>query len=418
MKRVTFFAIATPLLTAFLFSFAVAGDLVVGTLFDHSGALKDWGQRHQRAAELAARHLAAAGLSIDFIHADSQTSAEAAIKAARVMVDEKKVGVILGSASSGVIIPLAENVTCPSNVLLISPGATSAFITDLPQDKGKDLVFRTCPSDNLQGIVLGKLAAARYKTASVMYVNNPYGQGLAQQFSRAFSKHGGFVYTMIPHDEKVAATYADDLRNAFARMYSTPPYRSGSSAVLCVFSYPEHAKVYVKEAVDLYGNHQFLFSDGSKSEELAAAVGAKYLEGAMGTAPAIAPGEAFQKLSVDYSAAFGELPNSPFIANAYDAAALIGLAAYAAKVKGQPLTAEAIRGQLRQVANPPGAFVGPGDFAAAFKLLADGQDINYEVASGTVDFNDYGDVSAPIEIWRFKNGKIVTYRMEYQVDDD
>lgn len=395
-----------------------AQSVVVGTLFDHSGALKDWGPRHQQAVDLAAQQMAAAGLTLEYIHADSQTSAEAAKKAAEKLIQKDKVAAIIGSSSSGVIIPVAETVTCPADMLLISPGATAAYITELPQDAGKDYLFRTCPSDTLQGVVLGKLAAGLYKTASVMYVNNPYGQGLARQFARSFTKRGGYVYAMIPHGEAVAKSYADELRNAFARMYSTKPFRSGRSDVLCVFSYPEHAKVYVKEAINIYDCKQFLFCDGSKSEELAAAVGPKNLEGDMGTSPGVAVGEAFLKFNADYKAAYGELPKSPFIANAYDAAAVIGLAAYAAKARGLPPTTENIRNQLREVADPPGTFVGPGEFERAFKLLDQGQPVNYEGASGPVDFDQHGDVLAPIEVWRFHQGKISTYRMEYVVEQE
>jgi ABC-type branched-subunit amino acid transport system substrate-binding protein len=390
-------------------------DLVVGTLLDHSGALKEWGPRHQNAVELAAGQLADAGLSIDFVHQDSQTDAEAAKRAALGLVEQDKVAAIIGSSSSGVIVPVAETVTSPKNVLMISPGATSPFITDLPQDQGKDMLFRSCPSDTLQGVVLGKLAAGLYKTASVVYVNNPYGQGMARQFQRAFVQNGGFVYTMIPHAEAVAASYVEPLRNAFGRMFATKPYRSGQSDVLCVISYPEHAKIIVKEAIDVYKCKHFLFTDGTKSEALAAAVGADKLEGMMGTAPGVAMGEAFLKFDADYTAKFGDFPSSPFIANAYDAAAVIGLAAHAARVKNLPLTSSNIRDQLRTVANPPGTFIGPNEFDLGFKMLAAGKPINYEGASGSVDFDENGDVVAPIEVWRFKQGNIVTYRMEYQV---
>ena len=147
----------------------------------------------------------------------------------------------------------------------------------LPADKKKDFLFRTCPSDALQGVVLGKLAASLYKSASVMYVNNPYGQGLADQFRRSFHKRGGTVYTMIPHAEEVADSYVADLRHAYARVYLTKPFRSGKSDVLCVFSYPEHAKVYVKEAIEVFDGKAFLFSDGSKSEKIAEAAGAENL---------------------------------------------------------------------------------------------------------------------------------------------
>jgi branched-chain amino acid transport system substrate-binding protein len=397
---------------------AFAEALVIGTLFDHTGALKDWGPRHQNAVELAAKQMAAAGLDIHFIHRDSQTNAQSAEAAAEKLIVQDKVAAIVGSSSSGVIVPVAEAVTIPRNALLISPGATSPFITDLPQDREADMLFRTCPSDKLQGVVLGKLAASLYKTASVIYVNNPYGQGLARQFQRSFVRRGGFVYTMIPHGEEVASTYIEPLRNAFGRMFSTKPFRSGRSDVLCVISYPEQAKVIVKEAIEVYHCKHFLFTDGTKSEALAASVGADRLEGMFGTAPGVAVGEAFLKFDADYTAEFGDFPKSPFIANAYDAAALIGLAAYAVRVKGGPLTSLNIRDQLRAVADPPGTFIGPDQFELAFKLLQAGKDINYEGASGEVDFDRHGDVTAPIEVWRFKAGKIVTYRMEYQVTEE
>jgi ABC-type branched-subunit amino acid transport system substrate-binding protein len=416
MKRLIFLTVIVASIA--LASPVSAQSVVVGTLFDHSGALQDWGPRHQQAVELAAKQMAAAGLTMNFVHEDSQTMADAAKKATERLIQKDKVVAIIGSSSSGVIIPVAETVTSPSNMLMISPGATAAYITELPQDSEKDYLFRTCPSDRLQGVVLGKLAAGLFKTASVIYVNNPYGQGLARQFSRSFTKRGGFVYTTIPHGEEVAKSYADELRNAYSRIYGTKPFRSGRSDVLCVFSYPEHAKVYVKEAIKNHRANQFLFCDGSKSEELAAAVGPENVEGTMGTAPGAAVGEAFLKLNADYAAAYKELPRSPFIANAYDAAAVIGLAAYAAKVKKLPLTSENIRNQLRDVAGPPGTFVGPGEFSKAFKLLSQGQPIDYEGASGPVNFDQHGDVLAPIEVWRFNKGKISTYRMEYVVDQE
>jgi ABC-type branched-subunit amino acid transport system substrate-binding protein len=406
------------LLGMLLWSTAQAADIKVGTLFDHSGALKDWGLRHQNAAELAAKQMAEAGLTIEFVHRDSQTAAEPAKAAAQKLISEDGVAVIIGSASSGVIIPVAESVTLPNNVLMISPGATSPFISELPEDKDKDLLFRTCPSDALQGVVLGKLAASLYKSASVMYVNNAYGQGLAQQFRKSFQKRGGIVFTMIPHGEEIAKSYAIDLRKAFTRVFSTKPYISGKSDVLCVFSYPEHAKVYVKEAIEIYKCEHFLFCDGSKSEKLAQAVGPKYLDGMMGTAPGVAVGEAFFQFTGSYEEVYGELPKSPYIVNAYDAAAVIGLAAYAAKANNLPVNSTTLKDQLRQVANPPGTFIGPGEFKLAFDLLKAGKPINYEGASGSVDFDANGDVIAPIEVWRFADGKIVTYRMEYQITEE
>ncbi len=397
---------------------SLASNIKLGTLFDHTGALQEWGPNFQKAAELAAKQMATAGFKIEFIHADSGTAAEIAKKAAEKLITVDKVAAILGSGSSGVIVPVAESVTTPNDMLMISPGATSAFITALPVDKDKDFLFRTCPSDALQGVVLGKLAAELYKTASVLYVNNPYGQGLAEQFKRSFQKRGGMVYTMLPHDEKVAESYETELSEAFARVYLTKPFRAGKSDVLCVFSYPEHAKVYVKEAIERFDAKDFLFCDGSKSEEIATIVGTGQLEGMMGTAPGTAEGEPYALFNADFKAEFGTLPTAPFIANTYDAAAALGLAAYAAHVKGLPMTSKNIRDQLRSVANPPGTLIEPGQFEKAFELLKQGKDINYEGASGSVDFDEHGDVMAPIEVWKFSQDKITTYRVEYQITEE
>lgn len=393
---------------------AVAQDLKVGTLFDHSGALKDWGERHQNAAELAAEQLKKAGWTMSLVHADSQSSAKAAQNAALQLIEEDNVLAILGSSSSGVVVPVAESVTIPHNILMISPGATAPYISTLKDDQGKDLLFRTSPSDKLQGVVLGKLAAGLYSTASVLYVDNPYGQGLARQFQQSFEKRGGLA-TMVPHGEEVMPSYVNELRSAFSRKYGTKPMLAGKFDVLCAFSYPEHAKMYIKEGIEVFHGKNFLFSDGTKSEKLIQEIGAEKLEGMMGTAPGSGSGSGFEKFKVFYTTQHGDFPSSPFIANAYDATVLLGLASYAVKAKGLKLTSKNIRDQLREVANPPGVFVAPGEFETAFKLLDMGQPINYEGASGNVDFDNNGDVVTPIEVWKIENGKIVTFRIESQI---
>jgi ABC-type branched-subunit amino acid transport system substrate-binding protein len=181
MKKLFVFALMVTVGMA-ISSGAQGQEMKVGTLLDHTGPLKEWGPHHQNAVELAAKQMASAGFKIELVHADSETAAIPAQKAAKKLMEVDKVVAIVGSGSSGVILPVAESLTCPNNLLMISPGATSPFLTVLPADEEKDFLFRTCPSDALQGVVLGKLAASLYKSASVMYVNNPYGHGLADQF--------------------------------------------------------------------------------------------------------------------------------------------------------------------------------------------------------------------------------------------
>jgi ABC-type branched-subunit amino acid transport system substrate-binding protein len=398
------------LASVFIFSLvfalsAPAAEIKIGTLLSHTGPLKEFGPNLQNGVVLAAKQMKAAGFEIELVHEDSETSAIPATNAAKKMVEINKVVAIIGALSSGVTVPVAESVTIPAGVILISPASTSPLITVLPSDQKRDFLFRTCPSDALQSVVAGKLAASYNKTASVLYVNNPYGQGLAEGFKKSFEKMGGKVLAMVPHDEKAAESYNAELKKALA----------GNPDRLAAFSYPDHAKIYLKESLEFFKFGRFLFCDGTKSQDIVKALGVKAVANQMGTAPGTAGGTPFVTFSADYKVEYGKLPPLPFITNAYDGAAVVGLAAYAAKVKGLPLTSANIRDYLRIVANPPGEVIMPGEFKKAFDLLKQGKPVNYEGAAGSVDFDKNGDVITPIEVWRYnRKGEIVTVRVEHE----
>lgn len=402
MKKLAILTCVFTFSLVFVFG-AIAAELRMGTLMSLTGPLKEYGPPIQNGATLAVNQMAAAGFEIELFHEDSETAPIPATNAAKKLVDVNNVVAIVGALSSGVTLAVAESVTIPNEVILISPASTNPLMTVLPADEGKDFLYRTCPSDSLQGQVLAKLAASYNATLSILYVNNAYGQGLAETVKEVFeNKYRGKVVAMVPHDEKASESYTAELKKALA----ANPDRLGA------FSYPEHAKVYCKEAIEFFNYRRFLFCDGTKSEDLVGSIGAKVLEGQKGTAPGTPGGASFQKFNAYYEAAYGELPPKPFITNAYDGATVIGLAAYAAKVKGLPLTSKNIRDHMRVVANPPGEVVVAGEFDKAFDLLKQGKAINYEGSAGSVDFDRHGDVVTPIEIWQYKGGEIVSIRTD------
>jgi len=386
----------------------VEAEFTIGTLLAHTGPLKEFGPSIKNGCEMAVKQLGEAGLNIGMVHEDSETSAIPGTNAAKKLVEVDKVVAIVGALASGVTVPVAESVTCPSEVLLISPASTSPLITVLPADVGIDMLFRTCPSDALQGVISGKLAADFATTASVLYVNNPYGQGLAEQFKKSFENRGGQVLALVPHDEKAAESYTAELKRAL----------EGEPEIVAAFSYPDHAKVYIKEAIEFFKFNNFLYCDGTKSFDIVEAVGAENVEGKFGTAPGSAKGGSYDIFVADYKAEYGELPPLPFITNGYDATAVIGLAAYACKVKAMPITSKNIRNNLRQVANPPGEVIQCGEFKKAFDLLKEGKEINYEGAAGSVDFDANGDVITPIEVWKYKGGKMITTSLEFEIPEE
>ncbi len=267
MKK--FIILTSALILTFAFiSAAPAADIKVGTLMAQTGPLKEYGPPIKDGVVLAGKQMAAAGFEIEFFHEDSETMPIPATNAAKKLVDINKVVAIVGALSSGVTLAVAESVTIPNEVILISPASTNPLMTVLPADEGKDFLFRTCPSDALQGVVAAKLAASYNKTVSILYVNNAYGQGLSEVFKESFEgKYKGKVLAMVPHDEKASESYTAELKKALA----------GNPDRLLAYSYPEHAKVYLKEAIEFYKFGRFMFADGTKSEDINAALGAKLL---------------------------------------------------------------------------------------------------------------------------------------------
>ena len=374
------------------------GPLKIGQLSSITGDLSDYGPALADAAQLAVDHINEAGgilgANVTIVLRDTGTSPVQGVDAARALVDIDNVAVIVGALSSGVTIAVASAVTVPSSVLQITSASTNPGVSVLEDN---DFLFRTTVGDAAQGAVLARLALELgFETASALYVNNAYGQGLADAFETNYEAAGGTVLALVPH-EQVQPTYASELSQATA----------GDPDVLLALSYPESAETYLREAVEGAYIDTFLFCDGTKSPDMNETVGVEYLEGTHGTSA----GAQVTQVQLDFEeiwlAAFGEASQLPYRGTTYDAVVLMALAAEKA---GTTTDSAAIRDALRDVANPPGEVVGPGvdDIQRALELIQDGEDINYEGAGGSQDFDENGDVSSTIEIWKIENGEIVS----------
>jgi len=375
-----------------------APPLKIGQLNSFTGDLSDFGGAHRNASALAADHVNLAGgvlgAVVTVVARDTATNPVQGVDSARALVEVGKVAAVVGALASGVTIPVAESVTVPNNVLQISAASTSPGITVLADN---DFLFRTTVSDAIQGVIMGRLAKELgYNTASALYINNAYGEGLAQEFKAAFEAEGGTVLELVP-TEGVQPTYASELAKATA----------GNPDVLACLTYPESGEVYLREAIEGGYIDTFLFCDGTKSPDMNEAVGWSNLEGSHGTAPGAPLTNARLIFDAAYEASFAAVPPLPFMAETYDAVVLIALAAEKA---GTTTDSAAIRDALRSIANPPGEVVGPGvdSIKRALYLIQQGEDINYEGAGGSQDFDANGDVISTIEIWKIEGGAIVS----------
>jgi branched-chain amino acid transport system substrate-binding protein len=342
-------------------------------------------------------------------------------RAAKHLVD---VGVpaIIGPAFSGVTIDVANTVTIPAGVMLMSPSATSTLITDLP-DKG--LVWRTSPPDTLQATALSLLVAGQVEPAirselgltpaqpikvGIVYKNDGYGKGLSDSLFKQLIFNGKDAATNQTDGNFKTVTYgnpdtdpAPDYAGARATMLSFQPHlmiviaiSEGISEIL--------TPIEAQWTLPAYRPH-YLYTDGGQIPELVKAVGsnAGLRQRILGTVPGTT-GQLYQIFRTNYLATIkdGTSPDVFGTAGAYDATYLL---AYSISSLGDAaITGTSMAGGMAKLV-PPMATpldVGSGGINQAFTTLGAGQKIDFNGASGPLNFDlKTGEAPSDIQVWCF-----------------
>ncbi len=386
-------AIPTPEPAMMMMSGPSGDPVKVGVVMDYTGDLGPYGRDMQKGVDLAVRLVNEAGgvlgRPIEAVHRDGGSSAQISTDAANGLVKAEGVQAIVGGIGSGFTLAIANAVTIPNGIVQISPSATSPALTVLDDN---DYLYRAAVSDASQGVVLARLARELgYDSAAAIYVNNAYGEGLANVFETNFTALGGTVTALVPQEAN-QPSYVSELENAVA----------DNPDVLVTMSYPVSAGVYLREAIEGDYINAFLFTDATKNQDLFDGIGPENFEGMLGTAPGTPFTDDTRIFQIEYEKAYGFYSEQPFVGESFDAFAIIALAIEQAGA----YESMAIRDSMRAVANPPGIKVGPGDFAKALDLIRRGEDIDYEGVAGSQNFDDNGDVLNSIEIWQIKDGKV------------
>jgi ABC-type branched-subunit amino acid transport system substrate-binding protein len=325
------------------------------------------------------------GLEVNASVEDTQTDPNAGVAAANSLVNAG-VPFVCGSASSGVNVPVSQQVFIPNQVVGCSPSSTALSVTNLEDD---DYIFRTAPSDRLQGRVMAQVAAQRISagSASTLFVNNDYGQQLSNRFSNVFQdEFDGTVYTQVAYNQG-ESSYTSVIQEALNQ----------SPDVLTVIGYPEDGTQLFRDFYSVSdGSAEILVPDGLRDGALPAQVG-NDMDNVVGTAPA-AGGPNRDAFVQKFEDEYGESPGV-FTSQSYDSVA-IGILANAAAGEN---TGQAVRDQMRNIANPSGTEIGPQNFVEGVRMAANGEDINYQGASSATNFDQNGDpASAAYSIWEFE----------------
>jgi hypothetical protein len=191
-----------------------AGDgvLRIGTLLPVTGSLAFLGPPEIAGVKLAVKEINDAGgvlgkpaVITEGDSSDAQNPTVATQTVDRLLAE--KVDAIIGAASSSVTLNVIDKVT-GAGVVMFSPANTSKKLSTYA-DKG--LYFRDAPSDILQGQVLGDVVAGdSITTVGLLVLNDAYGTGLQEDFTKSFEASGGKVVAAKVYDPK-AQTFSSEV---------------------------------------------------------------------------------------------------------------------------------------------------------------------------------------------------------------
>lgn len=391
--------------------------IIIGNLMDRSldthvarenSALLAYEQANA-AASLEGREFGAVFCTIeensDF---DDLPRVEAAIASARFLADEVGVPAIVGPAASGdtqsVFIDLDADDT---GVLMISPSATSPALTDLDpegvSDESPGLLWRTAPSDALQGEVIaddmrdpGMGREVAVSQVAVIYESGAYGEGLFEVFARAFQAQGGDAAQQFPFsDEGQLADAIADVGN------------SSVEEVLFISSQPDDIVGFLDAAATLpgYAAKGIFLTDAAANPDVLSSANSARFGQVRATRPApLDEGDdlVYASFIAAYSAKFQQdVRTFSFAANAYDAAwLLIYGAAWALLREEGGVTGQNIARGLRQVSDGDPIEVRPTRWVTVQQAFTEGRSIDVTGASGSLDYDaETEETSADIQVW-------------------
>lgn len=350
------------------------------------GVLGRIGKHHAAAVRQAAADVNRAGgihgRDVDVEVRDSQAAVEPATEAYRSLVDAGVVGLV-GGVLSQVSIALAETVADDA-IMQVSPASTSPKLADM--GRAGDLKFfgRTVPNDSLQSFVMAKiLNNDQYvgaDTAAILYIDNAFGAGLAEQIRSAFA---GDVVATAGFDPA-----ADDHRAVIEDVVEADP--DGVALV----SQPGSAQSLLEQRLEIDAGGEWVLSAGLVPEDPPAAFDGVY-SGSLASSQATGAAKLNQKLG-DYDSL------APFTLNAYDALFVQALALE----RADDVSAEGASSNLRSVTTGTGHTVTVGEFERARRLLSAGRNINYMGASGALELVEALEPLSPYLVQHVSDGAV------------
>ena len=361
---------------------AQAGTIKLGTLTPLTGVGGAYGPSMRDAMVGVAKAVNAAGgvlgMEIELVSEDTQTSPEAAVRAARKLIDVDGVAAIMGTWASSVTTAVAPLCWESKTMLFTVSGADS--ITELPH---QGYIARTQPNSRLQITVAGDFMTAEGATKFAWIgPQTPFAQD-SIDILRTTAEGGGHAFDSLIY-EADKSTYRSEVD---AILRSDPDF-------IMLGGYVADTTVLLRDLWQAGYEGKSIGPAYAVNKDLISSLPAEVIEGVFTWEGAPAVGSTAYD---NVKAILGVEAVDPYSAQTYDhiSLAILSMAA------GGDATGETIKNSLRSISQGKGAEV----YSATDGLAALESGINYSGASGPCDFDEIGDITGTQFLFkRIENG--------------
>lgn len=308
------------------------------------------------------------GRKIETVVEDDQTNPEAAVRAARKLIEVDRVPVIMGTWASAVTSAVAPVCWESKTFLCTVSGADS--ITQLPH---QGYIIRTQPNSKLQATAHGEFIAGMGKRkVAVIGVQAPFAQPTKEHLDNLLRTKGGSVVAHVIY-EKDKPTYRSEIDQA---MRADPDF-------LYLNGYAPDTVVLLRDLFKANINLPKFSQSYAMPQKTLDTIPAEVSAGLFTGQPSADLESPAFKLTADR---LGIAEPDSYDAQASDWASLVILTI----AKAKDATGQALKENVRKISQGAGQKVYTA--VEGLRALAEGKDINYEGASGPCDFTETGDI--------------------------
>lgn len=316
---------------------------------------------------------------------DDQTRAEAAVLAAKKLIDVNRVQAVAGIWSATSMLAVMPMTNAADIITCNFAGATEVLMND-----DKDLVFQFTNHNERLGTVMARVAQKRgFKNAAVLCFNNATMMTLGRAFAKTWKELTGKDANFVQY-EPAQSTYRTEINTALRNQPD----------LLLIGGYAPDTTIILKEWYQTGAELTFICPSWSFTNALAKTMGPEISKSALvlTSVPAQKTG-AYEQFTSRFRSRAGVEPDL-FAAASYDEVILIALAI---KLAGTTdVTGKDLSRMMRKAGSQPGTKV--STYAEGLAAIAKGEDIDYDGASSDLDFDGYGQVYPDVGIFTYPKG--------------